>query len=101
MVEGCSTTVSFGVGRPPMELTEKNIKFAERLNEIFVEGGMTELEPFLGTGGSDAAYITEEGIPCVDCLGVIGDRIHSPEEYAEIESLREYAKRLALIALYI
>jgi glutamate carboxypeptidase len=100
-IKGCSTTVSFGAGRPPMELTKKNEKFAERLNEIFRENGMTKLKPFIGTGGSDAAQITEAGIPCVDCLGVIGDRIHSKDEYAEIESLREYAKRLALIALYI
>ena len=100
-VEGCVTSVAFGMGRPPMELTEKNIEFANRLNEIFTQNGMTELKPFIGTGGSDAAYITEEGIPCVDCLGVIGDRIHSADEYAEIESLREYAKRLSLIALFI
>ncbi len=100
-IEGCSTTVTFGKGRPPMELTEKNKDFTNRLNEIFFANGMTELEPFIGTGGSDAAYITEAGIPCVDCLGVVGGRIHSVDEYAEIEYLTEYAKRLALIALYI
>ena len=62
---------------------------------------MSTLEKMSGTGGSDAADVTVYGkVPCVDNLGTVGFRIHSPEEYGELESLREMGKRLATIIYY-
>ena len=52
-------------------------------------------------GGSDAAYVTQYGIPCVDSLGTAGGCIHSPSEFAKLESLAESAKRIIAIALDI
>ena len=57
---------------------------------------MQELEPSKGKGASDAADITSYGIPCIECMGVIGGKIHSPDEYAEIKSLTHSAKLLAI-----
>ena len=37
------------------------------------------------------------GIPCLDNLGIVGGNIHNAGEYAELNSLNEYAKRLAVI----
>lgn len=37
------------------------------------------------------------GIPCVDNMGAAGDRIHSPDEYAYLTSLKENAKRIAAV----
>ncbi len=48
-------------------------------------------------GGSDAAYITQCGIPCVDSFGPRGGRGHSIDEYIEMETLKESAKRYASI----
>lgn len=37
------------------------------------------------------------GIPCIDSLGVRGGGIHSADEYGEICSLCESAKRIAAV----
>ena len=62
---------------------------------------MPTLKPVANRGGSDAAEITNTGIPCVDSIGVEGGKIHSPDEFAFINSLAESAKRMAAIAVCI
>ena len=37
------------------------------------------------------------GIPCIDSIGVEGERAHSVEEYGVISSLAQSAKRIASI----
>ena len=71
------------------------------MNEIFVANGLSVLKPGKATGGSDAAYVTEAGIPCVDNLAATGGEIHSPNEFADIERLREKTKRIAAVAYCI
>ena len=51
----------------------------------------------LSTGGSDAAEVTEYGIPCIDSVGVLGDFVHTKDEYAEIPSLLQAAKRIVAV----
>ena len=62
---------------------------------------MPVLEAKMRPGGSDAAYVTQYGIPCVDSLGTAGGCIHSPSEFAKLESLAESAKRIISISLAI
>jgi acetylornithine deacetylase/succinyl-diaminopimelate desuccinylase-like protein len=71
------------------------------MNEIFGAEGLPTLEGEKRKGGSDAAYVTEAGIPCIDSLGVEGHKIHSPDEFALISSLAESAKRIAAVAVNI
>lgn len=71
----------------------------ENINKIFLNNGLPVLKSRRCLSGSDAAYITEAGIPCVDNLGVQGGNIHSIDEYAESESLAHSAKKLSLIAM--
>ena len=71
------------------------------MNSIYETCGLPVLRPRHCLGGSDAAYTTQAGIPTVDSLGVDGGKIHSPQEFAYIESLVDCAKRLAAMALYI
>ncbi len=52
-------------------------------------------------GGSDAAEVTVAGIPCVDSIGVAGDKIHTHDEYGRLSSLAEAAKRIATACSYI
>ena len=100
-VQGCECIVEEFGFRVAMEKADRNYELADKLNEIFDKVGLSRLEPFSGLGGSDAADVTVYGkVPCVDCLGVAGARIHSPEEFADIESLREMAKRVASIIYY-
>ncbi len=87
--------------RIPMELTERNEALLSSLNKIYRKHGLSVLEPRHAGGGSDAAYITAAGIPCLDTFGVVGDGIHAKTECADISSLTLSAKMLALAAIYL
>ncbi|MBQ7120056.1 MAG: M20/M25/M40 family metallo-hydrolase [Oscillospiraceae bacterium] len=100
-VEGTETLLEEISMRPAMVSCERNTKLFERMNEIYTEAGMTPLTARRCPSGSDAAYITEAGIPCVDCIGVEGNFIHSIKEHALLSSLAESAKRMAVVALKI
>ena len=95
-VPGCVCTVTEVSHRPAMEKSERNYALLERMNEIFAECGLKTLVPVSRSGGSDAAYATKYGIPCVDSVGTEGKGIHSLNEYGILESLRTAAKRLAV-----
>lgn len=96
-VTGCKTTVEMTGFRVAMEYARRNEELAENINRLLAEHGMPVLTPYRRSGGSDAADVTVYGIPCVDSLGTTGGRIHSPQEYGELSSLTEAARRLALI----
>ena len=96
-VNGTKTQIEEFGSRPAMEYVERNVNLLNSINEIFENNGLTKLEPYQALGGSDAAQVTNAGIPCLDNLGAIGGNIHSPNEYAIKVSLKEYAKRLAVI----
>ncbi len=97
-VMGCSCTVTQTNQRPPMELCDRNVDLLNRANKIFEQNGLSRLEIGMRNGGSDAADVTCFGIPCIDSIGVGGERAHSPEEYGVLDSLKESATRIALIA---
>jgi acetylornithine deacetylase/succinyl-diaminopimelate desuccinylase-like protein len=84
-----------------MEKTEKNIRLLARMNEIYMQNGMSPLQDEDKLGGSDAAYITQAGIPCVESMGVHGGTWHSKNEFAYRVSLKEAAKRLAVATYYL
>lgn len=95
-VKGCSTTVTSTM-RVAMELEERNVLLLDKMNRIFSACGLSELKASKRTGGSDAADVTVYGIPCVDSIGVRGDKIHSTGEFGYIDSLTEAARRLAVL----
>lgn len=100
-VKGCVCELEQTGFRVAMQYEERNQRLLDRMNEIFESVGMSTLEAMSGKGGSDAADATVYGIPCLDSLGTAGGRIHSPDEFSYLESLRESAKRLAAVAYYI
>ena len=73
----------------------------DRHNEINEKAGLPHLAARICLGGSDTAYTTIAGIPCVDCLGVEGKGHHSVEEYIVMSTLASSAKQQAAIALMI
>ncbi len=91
-VKGCTCDIELVSFRPAMERTEKNMKLYCKMCEIAEENGLEHIEAGSRTGGSDAAYITELGVPCIDALGTIGGLIHSENEFSYISSLRDRAK---------
>lgn len=94
-VPGCTCEVNHLSGRIAMELTDRNVSLLEDMNRIFEENGLSRLKLGKRKGGSDAAEVSASGIPCVDSLGPTGGDLHSPNEYANLKSLSESAKRLA------
>ena len=96
-VKGCSCTISVAGMRPAMELCEANCKLLSEINRIYSQNAMPSLKPFFARGGSDGAYVTLAGIPCVDSLGAEGGNIHTGKEYAYVKSLAESAKRVSAV----
>ena len=100
-ITGSSCRVEQISYRVAMEPSSKNDALFARMNEIFEEVGLPQLERRHSNGGADSADTTSFGIPSIDCLGTAGGRIHSVEEYGILSSLAESAKRLAAITLKI
>ncbi len=100
-VPGCKCTYEKISSRPSMEKNEENVKILEKVNTIFSEYNIPTLEGRMNRGGSDAAYITQCRIPCMDSMGVEGAGTHSVNEYAKLNSLLDSAKRIVAIAYNI
>ena len=96
-LEGTTCEVEALSDRIGMFPCERNKLLLDKMNEIFKLNNMPTLIDRLSTGGSDASYVTECGIPCVDSVGVLGDFVHTLDEYAEISSLVQAAKRIAAV----
>ena len=95
VIGGCRCETVEVSHRPVMEKSEKNFELLDKINEIYKENGLPVFEAVFSKAGSDAAYITQEGIPCIDSIGIEGGRIHSAGEFVYLKSLAETAKRLA------
>ncbi len=82
-----------------MEKSKKNYKLLEKINKIYLENGLETLKAEKDNAGSDAAYITLAGVPCIDGIGTIGGNLHSVKEYSYLESLKLSARYMASAAL--
>ena len=80
-----------------MEITEKNQNLLKETNEVYAKYNIPVLKSGFAQGGSDAAYTTIAGIPTIDSIGIDGGRIHSTEEFMYLDSLKEAAKRVAVV----
>lgn len=100
-IKGCICELEQVSYRPAMEYSPKNYLLLERINKIYKQNDLPILEPEFENGGSDAAYITQCGIPCIDGIGTKGGEMHSLNEYSELNSLIISAQYLAAAALYL
>ena len=98
-VKGCKCNIEIVTTRLAMEYTERNIVFLEKINKALIKAGFPILKGAFRKGGSDAAEITSAGIPCIDSIGVSGGGIHSINEFADIDSLKFSAGRIASIIM--
>ena len=95
---GCTCRLEKVSDRPAMPLEDRNLALLETINGIYAQVGLDALIGKKERGGSDTAYTTRAGIPCLDGFGVDGDGIHSVREYALLSSLVTSAKRQAAVA---
>lgn len=98
-IVGVTTELEYLSFRIAMDKKDKNVELLNNMNEVFKTCGLTELKARKAKGGSDAAYTSAAGIPSIDSIGVTGGYIHSNNEYANIDSLLENAKRMAALII--
>ena len=96
-VDGVKTELVTTGTRIAMDYRDYNKQLLDKMNNVFNECDMSPLTARKATGGSDAAYTSNAGIPSIDSIGVSGGYIHSKNEYGNIDSLSENAKRMAAI----
>ncbi|MBO4432404.1 MAG: M20/M25/M40 family metallo-hydrolase, partial [Clostridia bacterium] len=63
VVSGTERKVSVITKRPPMKVTEDNLKLLDKWNESAKTFGLPEFGQFVRGGGSDAAYTVLAGVP--------------------------------------
>lgn len=100
-IEGCTTEIFEISYRPAMPMEQRNLDLLNQINKIYRQYRLPTLTPRVCVSGSDAAYITEVGVPCIDCIGTEGGNIHSVREYAKLSSVAESAKRIAAVIMEI
>jgi glutamate carboxypeptidase len=90
---GTSLTVDGGMGRPPLERTERNAALYEQATELAASMGLDLPEATAG-GGSDGNTASQVA-PTLDGLGAVGDGAHAEHEQVHIPG---WVERTALLA---
>jgi len=89
LIPGTRATVKVDDVRPPFSRNPATDKLAAQAVAIYAELGKT-LVPTAMRYGTDAgfAYQPRNAKPMVlDGLGIVGDRLHSPDEWADLDSI--------------
>ncbi len=82
--------------RGPMERNAVSDAAFACWQQCATEVGLAPIGGVHSGGGSDANNLAAAGLPCLDGLGPIGDRLHSPEEWVLLPSIVERAQLAAL-----
>lgn len=90
---GTSLTVDGGMGRPPLERTERNQEFYALAVQVGDSMGLELTEATAG-GGSDG-NTTSQVAPTLDGLGAVGDGAHAEHEQVHVAA---WVRRTALLA---
>ncbi len=86
LIPETEVTTTLKRGLPPMPQTAESDKLVAIAQGIYGElGKQLTIE---GSGGAaDASLSAGVGTPTLDGFGIVGGNIHTPEEYAEVESV--------------
>ncbi|CAN7545786.1 glutamate carboxypeptidase [Pseudoduganella sp. LjRoot289] len=84
-------------GFPPMPKSPVTDAVAARVQAVYAELGR-KLTLESSGGAADSSLTFAAGVPTIDGLGIVGGAIHTPEEYAEVDSI---APRVYLLARLI
>lgn len=90
---GTSLTVDGGMGRPPLERTERNAALYSQATEVAASMGLDLPEATAG-GGSDGNTASQVA-PTLDGLGAVGDGAHAEHEQVHVPG---WVERTALLA---
>jgi glutamate carboxypeptidase len=86
LIPDTQVTTRLERGLPPMPQTPETDKLVDIAQGIYGEiGRKLTIE---GSGGAaDASLSAGVGVPTLDGFGIVGGNIHTPEEYAEVDSV--------------
>ncbi|MBY7144929.1 M20 family metallopeptidase [Virgibacillus sp. NKC19-3] len=88
VLDGIELTLTGGINRPPMELTDGVQKLVDIVQTKAQALGLNVGHTATG-GGSDASFTAAMNVPTIDGLGPVGGKQHSSEEYLIVDSLQE------------
>lgn len=93
---GYRAELSGGFGRMPKQLDETHLALYQLVKTCSQQLGSPLT--WEATGGCcDGNNLSAAGLPNIDTLGVLGNFIHSPQEYIELPSLSQRAQLSALL----
>jgi glutamate carboxypeptidase len=98
-VDGTRTVLSDGPTFGVMKRLPATMELLEKVKVIAEENGFAIPKQRICGGGSDAAYSVAAGVPTLCAMGVQGARNHTPEEWADVESLFTRSKMLITLLL--
>ena len=92
-----SATISFVDSYPAMEPTDGNQKLLEKLSEVSIDLGYGKVEGYDPgkRGAADVSFVAEY-VDCLDGLGTMGERAHTPEETVNLNTIEALTKRTAI-----
>ncbi|HYC72325.1 MAG TPA: hydrolase [Opitutaceae bacterium] len=94
--EGHRLELTGGFARPPMERSPAADAAFAAWQQAARDLGLAPFASVHSGGASDANNLAAAGLPCLDGLGPIGDRLHSPDEWCLWPSIAERAQLAAL-----
>jgi glutamate carboxypeptidase len=97
LIADTEVTTTLKRGLPPMPQTAESDRLMAMAQGIYGEIGRKLTEEGSG-GAADASLSASVGTPTLDGFGIVGGNIHTPEEYAEIDSV---APRIYLLSRMI
>ena len=80
-----------------MERLPQSLSLFDRAEAAAEKYGLPPMKPIAVGGGSDSAYLAQAGVPVLCALGVKGQYNHTVREWADVSSLTERAKLLAVL----
>lgn len=93
--EGFRLEITGAFNRPPKEYVPVEQTAFAALHEAARELGLAPFTTVHTGGASDGNNLSAAGLPNLDGLGPIGDRLHSPEEFVHLPSLTDRARLCA------
>lgn len=98
--DGITAELHETAARGPKPFDDKNSALFDKIKSCASELG-AELKSKPSGGVCDGNILSEEGLPTIDTLGVIGGNIHTFDEYVLLNSLTQRAELSALFLLKI
>lgn len=98
VVKNTKRHVSVITKRPPMKVTDANLKLLDIWNKSAESLGYPAFDPLIRGGGSDAAYTVLAGVPTLCSCGTVGFNEHTTNEKLDLSNFDD---RVALLCKVI